>query len=166
MEYLKPFHTDQMSLIRNLLSSEFGVVDLRSQRHKFKKLVHKKIIITPEQVVKKAFSYKVDLEKELYQVEGKDKLDLLLFSKKTEAEVESSSSDQEEKMESLLPGIETRNQYIRKLIESTENRILESKNYLKKEFKEQRIRIEDEAHLQSGTIKVLVKKAIEEQFEK
>jgi hypothetical protein len=98
-------------------------------------------------VVKKAFSYKVDLEKELYQIEGKDKLDLLLFSKKTEAEEESSSSDQEEKMESLLPGIETRNQYIRKLIEATENRILESKKYLKKEFEDQRIRLEDEAHL-------------------
>jgi hypothetical protein len=67
---------------------------------------------------KEKFSYKVDFKK---ADESKNKLDLLLFSKKNgEVESSSTSSGGEERMEAMLPGIETRNQYVDKLRQSTE----------------------------------------------
>jgi hypothetical protein len=64
--------------------------------------LEKKIIIDNEGVQREVCNSK------LKHVESVNKWDLLLFSKKTEIEAET-SSDQEEKMEALLPGIDSRN---------------------------------------------------------
>jgi hypothetical protein len=60
------------------------------------------VVIDNEGVPREVFDYR------LKHIDSVNKWDILLFSKKTELEGET-SSDQEEKMESMLPGIETRN---------------------------------------------------------
>ena len=85
MDHLKPFHSDQMSLISKLLKNEFKISDLRSNALKPQKYEERKVVIENEGEIKEVrHDY-------LKHIKSTNTWDLLLFSKKAGIDAESSS---------------------------------------------------------------------------